>query len=429
MDRSHRPSAETRPVPRPSMNGLHDPAVDIPDGAAPANGDPGFDLVVADASWIWTERLFSPLADLGVRTLLLKACDWRTAWNQKKPAREWLCPASREGERLWRRQFILPPGWMKTYPQLGMRPLAWAARRWHRSLPRPRPLALAISYPHYLHLRDLLQPDALLYYNMDDYAFYWASKGDSIRKLERQAVTEADLSVFCARSRADELTTAVPSAESRIVHLPHGAPASSIAQAPQHRPAEAPSDLATLPRPYLGFVGTLEDRLDWDLIGRVADAFPDGSIVLIGREPAPQPGEGWYRAYQTAIAKPNVHRMGWRTQDQIAQYIASFDACLIPYLVDHPFNQASCPTKVMDYMATSRPVVTTALPECRLYDGLFSVAESGDEFVSAIKAIVAKGSDDGLAAERWRTARDSTWERTSEALLRRFQAALATTNC
>ena len=69
----------------------------IPRAAPPRDRDSGtipdapeFDLVVADASWPWTERLFSPLADLGVRVLLLKACDWRTARNQKRPLGDWL---------------------------------------------------------------------------------------------------------------------------------------------------------------------------------------------------------------------------------------------------------------------------------------------------------------------------------------------------
>jgi hypothetical protein len=51
---------------------------------------------------------------------------------------------------------------MKTCPRLGMRPLAWAVRDWRRAQEAPRPLALAVSYPHYLYLRDLVRPDALV---------------------------------------------------------------------------------------------------------------------------------------------------------------------------------------------------------------------------------------------------------------------------
>ena len=386
-----------------------------------AGAEPAFDLVVADASWSWTERLFSPLNALGLRLLLIKACDWRTARNQGRPARDWLCPIRHVEGALWERTFILPPGWMKSYPRLGMRPLAWGVREWRRSLPGKRPLILAISYPHYLYLRDILRPDALIYYNMDDYSFYWSARREAVRTLERQAVREADLSAFCARARADELAAAVPEAADRIIHLPHGAPASAIAPSPRHRPAEPPADIAHLPRPLLGFVGSLEDRLDWPLIEHLARSFPGGSIILIGREPAPAPREGWYRAYRRAAGLPNVHRLGWKTQAEIASYNAAFDACLIPYRTDHPFNRVACPTKVMDYMATSRPVVSTALPECRLYSHLFDVAESPEAFVAAVRRIVDLGSDDGRASLRWEAARASTWELTSASLLAAFR--------
>lgn len=399
----------------------------VPPTARPASapGPAAFDLVVADASWSWTERLFSPLADLGVRVLLIKASDWRNALHQRRPARDWLCPVRRRGEHLWEKSFILPPGWMKTCPQLGMRPLSWAIRAWRRGLEAPRPLVLAMSYPHYLYLRDLIRPDALIYYNMDDYGFYWTARREMVRALERRSVLEADLSVFCAKVRADEFRAAIPSAADRIIHLPHGAPAAAIAPAPHDRPGPAPADIAALPRPLLGFVGTLEDRLDWPLLEHLARSFPDGSVVLIGREPAACPREPWFDAYRRTVALPNVHRLGWRPSAEIGRYNAAFDVCLIPYRTDHPFNRVSCPTKVMDYMATSRPVVSTPLPECRLYAHLFDIAETTEAFVEAIHRVVARGSDDGRAPLRWATARAATWEHTSATLLRHFQAQTA----
>lgn len=384
-----------------------------------------FDLVVADASWTWTERLFAPLADLGLRVLLIKACDWRNALHQKRPARDWFCPRRQVSDTLWEQTIVLPPGWMKSYPRVGMRPIAWAVRSWHRALGNPNPIALAISYPHYLYLRDRVRPGALIYYNMDDYGFYWTSRRLAVQRLERQAVREADLSIFCAKVRSEELRSAVPEASERIIHLPHGAPASSIAPEPQDRPAAPPADMVHLPRPLLGFVGSLEDRLDWPLIGHLAREFPGGSIVLIGREPAPQPDAAWYREYQRVVALANVHRLGWRPQSELGQYNAAFDVCLIPYRTDHPFNRAACPTKVMDYMATSRPVVTTPLPECRLYGHLFEIADSAEAFASAVRRVVERGSDDGRASLRWEAARAATWERTSAAVLEHLRSLAA----
>ncbi len=123
--------------------------------------------------------------------------------------------------------------------------------------------------------------------------------------------------------------------------------------APQPRPAEPPAEIAHLPRFLLGFVGSLEDRLDWKLVGQVANSFSAGSIALVGREPEPILSAAWYADYQRAVSRLNVHVLGGKTQTEIAVYNASFDVCMIPYLTDHPFNRVSCPTKVMDHMVTS----------------------------------------------------------------------------
>jgi glycosyltransferase involved in cell wall biosynthesis len=402
--------------------------------AATADFDPfpsgmpegAFDLVVADASWVWTERLFAPLAEMGIRVLMLKACDWRTAWSRGLRTRDWNTPLRPVGPNRWERSLVLPPGWMKTYPRWGMRPIASAVRGWRDSLRSPRPLALAISYPHYLYLRDQVRPDALMYYNMDDYALYWPSRAQAVRRLERQAVREADLSVFCARVRAEELSAEMPEAAGRIIHLPHGAPLRSIPPGPLHRPSAPPPDLARLPGPRLGFVGSLEDRIDWPLVEQTARAFPTASVVLVGQEPVPAPQEAWYRDYLKAASLPNVHRLGWKPQSEIGTYMAAFDVCLIPYRVDHPFNRAACPTKVMDYMASTRPVVSTALPECQLYDHLFDVEATDEDFLEAIRRIVVRDGNDDRAGRRWTQARMSTWERTAGRLLEEFERAMAT---
>jgi hypothetical protein len=62
----------------------------------------------------------------------------------------------------------------------------------------------------------------------------------------------------------------------------------------------------------------------------------------------------------------------------------------------------------MDYMATGRPVVTTALPECRLYAELFDVAETPGEFVDHVRRLVADGSDDGRSGLRHAWAEANT---------------------
>src|SRR5690606_7434353 len=115
--------------------------------------------------------------------------------------------------------------------------------------------------------------------------------------------------------------------------------------------------------------------------------------------------------------KANVHHLGWRPQSKLGRYIRSFDACLIPYRTDHPFNLACCPTKIMDYMGSGRPIISTSLPECQLYRELFDVLEDADAFLDTTAKLLRNQSDDGRAAARFAWARDHSCQRMAEQLL------------
>ncbi|HEV3166471.1 MAG TPA: glycosyltransferase, partial [Isosphaeraceae bacterium] len=138
--------------------------------------------------------------------------------------------------------------------------------------------------------------------------------------------------------------------------------------------------------------------------------------VIIGKR-APKRYGGWYADCLRCLSRPNVHALGWRPQESIHEYNRAFDVCLIPYRADHPFNRVCCPTKIMDYMATGRPVVSTELPECQLYNHLFDVVSDPASFLAAAASIVSRGSDDGRAAVRFEWARQNSCQRVVERLL------------
>src|SRR5262249_57696987 len=117
------------------------------------------------------------------------------------------------------------------------------------------------------------------------------------------------------------------------------------------------------------------------------------------------------------LDRPNVHAIGWRPQGVLGAYYQAFDISLIPYRIDHPFNRACSPTKIMDAMGSGRPIVATAIPECRLHAQRFPVAEDAEHFPGAISQILDQKSDDGRAALRHAFALANTCHGTSERIL------------
>lgn len=386
-------------------------------------------LVVADAGWFTTEHLFREAPESSP-TLLLRCNDYRNAMRKGIGPREWLFPSPAVETRpgLWSRTLSLPPGWMKTYPKLGMRPIARAIRAWRRAAAPGRRLALVTTYPYYDALAAMVRPELSVYLNLDDYALYWPRRAADARRRERDWVARCDLTLAVSARRAEELRASVPAAAARIHHLPHGYPGRppTLEEFEPAAGAEAgappPADLARLPRPWLGFVGSLEDRVDWRLLDRLAVELPDASLALVGNiHPAPA-GAAWAEARARCLSRPNVHALGWRPQGEIEAYNRAFDAGLIPYDAEHPFNLACCPTKIMDVLGTGRPIVSTAIPECRLYRDVFEVAETSSDFVEAVRRLLAVGDPPERRAARLARAADQTCARQME----RFLALLAT---
>ena len=355
-------------------------------------------IAVADAGWFNTENQFREIPRELAETLLFDCADYRNAWNRGERPWSWNQPPVPIAPGVWKRRMALPSGWMKLYPRLGMRPIAREIRRWQARHAAGLPLTLVMSSPYYLYLRDKLRVDRLVYYNIDDYSQYWPRIADKVAALERDAVRAADLTICVSRLRADHLCETVPEAADRIRHLPHGSPTPSIPDGPLFRPAEPPIDIAHLPRPLVGYVGTMEDRVDWAMLDRAALRSPEASFVLLGRVD-PDSGQAWQADRERCLSRPNVHAIGWRNQDRINSYIRSFDLGIIPYQVTHPFNLTCCPTKIMDYVAASRPFVATEVPECRLHTERFDVV-TPDVFAETVARRIAEGCDDGRIAIR-----------------------------
>ena len=149
---------------------------------------------------------------------------------------------------------------------------------------------------------------------------------------------------------------------------------------------------------------------------RLSRTFAEASFIVVGRVKN-HVDEPWWDACSRFLSRPNVHALGWRAQESLAGYYHAFDVTLIPYRLDHAFNRVCNPTKIMDAMGSGRPIVATAIPECRLHSERMDVPETGDEFVAVVAKILGQQSDDGRAGLRHAYALANTCHGVSERIL------------
>ncbi|MCR4804562.1 MAG: glycosyltransferase [Clostridia bacterium] len=155
--------------------------------------------------------------------------------------------------------------------------------------------------------------------------------------------------------------------------------------------------------PHFGFVGMLQECLDYGCLKAVASAFPDGKVTLIGRS-LPGVDLSWTEQF------PNVELTGLVPQPQLPERIRDFDVCLNVF-ADNDLSRDVSPLKFYEYLATGKPVVSTLVPLQVLdYADCIYLAETPDEFAARCREALAEGSDDPRRRARIEAARCNSWD-------------------
>ncbi|MDQ3623162.1 MAG: glycosyltransferase [Verrucomicrobiota bacterium] len=164
---------------------------------------------------------------------------------------------------------------------------------------------------------------------------------------------------------------------------------------------QAPADLASLPQPALGYFGVVDERLDYELIAALADAHPEWSIVIIGPTAKVDPA-GFPR-------RANLHWLGGRDYNQLPSYVKGLDVCLMPFALNEATEFIN-PTKALEYMATGRPIVSTAIADVVLqFSHVVEIANGPAGFIAACERAIALPDPERIAAGLELAARNS-WE-------------------
>lgn len=167
-------------------------------------------------------------------------------------------------------------------------------------------------------------------------------------------------------------------------------------------PGAEPADQAGIPRPVLGFHGVIDERIDLELVAALAAAHPDWQIVLIGPvvkiEPAALP------------MAENIHYLGPKSYSELPAYLAGWDAALMPFVIG-PATRYLSPSRVLEYMAADRPIVSTPLVDVVAnYGDIVHVGDGDDDFIGACEEALACSGDE---CERRRARAREVLHRTS----------------
>ncbi|HWA17252.1 MAG TPA: glycosyltransferase [Gemmatimonadales bacterium] len=264
--------------------------------------------------------------------------------------------------------------------------------------------------PMALPLMQTLSPQAIVYDCMDELSAFKAAPADmAVRETELLRVADVVFtggqSLYRAKRHLHHNVHCFPSA----VDFDH------FAQA--RKPMAAPPDQAAIPGPRAGYFGVIDERMDLELVRQLADLLPELQIVMVGPTAKISPGD--------LPRRPNIHWLGIKRYNELPAYISGWDVALLPFAHNDATRFIS-PTKVPEYLAAGKPVVSTAIRDVVHpwgVQGLVRIAGRAEGFVLAVKDALSEGLGSRLATVD-RALRHISWDHTWHAMDRLCASAV-----
>src|SRR5438874_9267220 len=99
-----------------------------------------------------------------------------------------------------------------------------------------------------------------------------------------------------------------------------------------------PHDMAGLPRPIFGYIGVVDERIDYELLEYLADS-TRGSVIIVGP---------WTKVDPVSFPRrDNLHWLGGRDYSDLPRYAKGFGVCMMPFAMNDATRFIN-PTRVLE---------------------------------------------------------------------------------
>jgi glycosyltransferase involved in cell wall biosynthesis len=284
---------------------------------------------------------------------------------------------------------VVPPRQVGLVRQLNA---AWVRRQLVSAVGGPGSVVWARwPTPELIDALDALDPAAVIYECVDAYHHTpgivgpWAPR---FAAAEAALVERADVVVV----PGDHLAERFGARGTDVRVITHGVDLEVFPYAPP-RPR-------TGPEAVVGFVGTLDYKIDIAFLRHAAERHPEWRIRLIGPIQ-----EGFDPGALADLGNVSVEPA--IPYAEVGGAIASFDASMMPYF-DAPTYRSSVPLKNFEIMAVGRPAAGRPTRALEAYRDLVYLADTPEAFVAGLERALAEDSATRARARR-SVAEHNTW--------------------
>ena len=215
------------------------------------------------------------------------------------------------------------------------------------------------------------------------------------RQKHEELLQKAHVVVTRSRELFQELKDARPD----IIVVPNGVWPEDFKCNPGSSP---PEDLPLGDKPRIGFVGSLAQWVDYELLRYAAQSCPEYEFILVG------PTSEHRTLSELVETCENMHYLGEKDYEAVPLYLSYLDVGIIPFKIDPVTNNASV-LKLYEYAAAGKPIVTTAFREIVDCEVALVGLDHGD-FVEKLRLAMELRNDPSYLTALQRLAEESSWQ-------------------
>ena len=238
-----------------------------------------------------------------------------------------------------------------------------------------------------------------IYYCVDDFVLWPGVNKKLVMEMEHRLLGQCDI-LACS---SEELAVIKGSERCKMLILPHGVDYIHFSRSAAEPQVIIPQ-LEKMSKPVIGYFGLLGDWVDISILESIALSHPEWSLILIG-------------SVEADISRlnhlTNVYFIGPVPYEQLPDYVAYVDVLILPYHVGGR-GKTITPLKLREYIATGKPVVASAIPECIKFNSIIHIAETVEAFVASVEISLIE--PDELAVRRQDVVRNESWKQRAELL-------------
>jgi len=374
-----------------------------------------------DFIWQGHQEIMSSLAENGNKVLFIENTGVRAPGIKDMPRiklriRNWLAGVKgirKEAENLYVfSPLVLPLPYSRAARIINKYLIMRALNRWMKAMNFSDPVVWSfLPTPLSVDIADNILKKILIYYCINNFSAsstsakkIAASEKNMIKKADFVFVTSKQLCNYC--SQYNNNTHIFPFA---VNFSKFKESADSV--------LHPPDELKKIAKPIIGYVGGVHKWIDQELIEYAAKKYSSYSFVFVG-------------PLQTDVSRlrvlKNVYFLGKKEHRELPLFVKYFDVCLIPYLITEYTNNVY-PTKLNEYLALSKPVVSTGLPEVIEFNNqngnIVYVSGTKENFTDCLEKAV---NEDKLSMKehRLKVAEDNSWVSRIEQMSRLIEGGI-----